>query len=137
MKKRRKFDREYKQMVVELANARENISALAVELDLRVDLIYRWRREALANLGASFPVQGNKLMTEGQKEIALLKKELRDARLERDILKKAVSVFSRSDGKYSNSYGQITAYFPLTEVSNMPAMSLQISSPGTKMLKEA
>jgi len=102
MKKRRKFDREYKQMVVKLANAREDISALAAELDLRVDLIYRWRREALANLGASFPGQGNKSMTEEQKEIARLKKELRDAQLERDILKKAVSIFSRSDGKYSN-----------------------------------
>ncbi len=100
--KRRKFDREYKQMVVELANAREDISALAAELDLRADLIYRWRREALANLGASFPGQGNKTMTEEQKEIARLKKELRDAQLERDILKKAVSIFSKSDGKYSN-----------------------------------
>jgi len=90
-------------MVVELANAREDISALAAELDLRADLIYRWRREALANLGASFPGQGNKTMTEEQKEIARLKKELRDAQLERDILKKAVSIFSKSDGKYSNS----------------------------------
>ncbi len=99
--KRRKFDREYKQMVVELANTREDISALAAEMDLRPDLIYRWRREALANLSASFPGQGNKTMTEEQKEIARLKKELRDARLERDILKKAVSIFSRSDGKYS------------------------------------
>ena len=90
-------------MVVELANAREDISALAAELDLRIDLIYRWRREALANLGASFPGQGNKTMTEEQKEIARLKKELRDAQLERDILKKAVSIFSKSDGKYSNS----------------------------------
>jgi transposase len=101
--KRRRFDREYKQMVVELANAREDISALAVELDLRPELIYRWRREALANLGASFPGQGNKTMTEEQKEIAKLKKELRDAQLERDILKKAVSIFSKSDGKYTNS----------------------------------
>ena len=103
MKKRRRFDREYKQMVVELANAREDISALASELDLRPELIYRWRREALANFGASFPGQGNKTMTEEQKEIARLKKELRDAQLERDILKKAVSIFSKSDGKYSNS----------------------------------
>jgi transposase len=101
--KRRRFDREYKQMVVELANTREDLSALAAELDLRRDLIYRWRREALANLGASFPGQGNKTMTEEQKEIARLKKELRDAQLERDILKKAVSIFSKNDGKYSNS----------------------------------
>jgi len=100
--KRRRFDREYKQMVVELANAREDISALAVELDLRPELIYRWRREALANLDASFPGQRNKTMTEEQKEISRLKKELRDAQLERDILKKALSIFSKSDGKYSN-----------------------------------
>ena len=103
MKKRRKYDREFKQMVVELANAKEDIPALAAEMDLRPDLIYRWRREALANLGASFPGQGNKTMTEEQKEISRLKKELRDAQLERDILKKAVSIFSKSDGKYSNS----------------------------------
>ena len=90
-------------MVVELANAKEDIPALAAEMDLRPDLIYRWRREALANLGASFPGQGNKTMTEEQKEISRLKKELRDAQLERDILKKAVSIFSKSDGKYSNS----------------------------------
>jgi len=90
-------------MVVELANTREDISALAVELDLRADLIYRWKREALANLGASFPGQGNKTMTDEQKEIARLKKELRDAQLERDILKKAVGIFSKRDGKYSNS----------------------------------
>ena len=90
-------------MVVELSEARGNISALAAELDLQVELIYRWRREALAHLGASFPGHGNKTMTEEQKEISHLKKELRDAQLERDILKKAVSIFSRSDGKYSNS----------------------------------
>lgn len=103
MKKRRRYDREFKQMVVELSNTRDDLSALASELDIRAELIYRWRREALANLDASFPGQGNKLMTEEQKEIARLKKELRDAQLERDILKKAVSIFSRSDGKYSNS----------------------------------
>jgi transposase len=61
------------------------------------------RREAETHKGASFPGQGNKILTEEQKEIARLKKELRDATLERDILKKAVSIFSKSDGKYSNS----------------------------------
>ena len=103
MKKRRSYDREFKQMVVELSYNRESIPALAEELDIRPDLINRWRREALAHLDASFPGQGNKTMTEEQKEIARLKKELRDAQLERDILKKAVSIFSRNDGKYSNS----------------------------------
>jgi transposase len=103
MKKRRKFDREFKQMVVELSYNRKDLTALASEMDIRVELIYRWRREAEAHKGASFPGQGNKILTEEQKEIARLKKELRDAQIERDILKKAVSIFSKSDGKYSNS----------------------------------
>ncbi len=102
MKKRRQYDREFKQMVVELANTKGDVSALAAEMDLRPDLIYRWRREYMATLDASFPGNGNKIMTEQQKEIARLEKELRDARIERDILKKAVSIFSKSDGKYSN-----------------------------------
>jgi transposase len=103
MKKRRKFDREFKQMVIELSNNRGDLTALAAELDIRIDLIYRWRREAMVHQASSFPGQGNKILTEEQKEIIKLKKELRDAQLERDILKKAVSIFSKSDGKYSNS----------------------------------
>jgi transposase len=103
MRQRRKFDREFKQMAVELSYNRKDISALATELDIRADLICRWRREAEAHKDASFPGHGNKIQTEEQKEIARLKKELRDAQIERDILKKAVSIFSKNDGKYSNS----------------------------------
>lgn len=103
MKTRRKYDREFKQMVVELSYNREDIRVLAEELDIRPDLIYRWRRESEDHKDSSFPGQGNKAMTEEQKEITRLKKELRDAQLERDILKKAVSIFSKRDGKYFNS----------------------------------
>jgi len=102
MRQRRRFDREFKQMVIELSYNREDISALASELDISADLIYRWRREAELHRGASFPGQGNKILTDEQKEIVRLKKELRDAQLERDILKKAVSIFSKNDGKYSS-----------------------------------
>ncbi len=42
-------------------------------------------------------------MTDLEKENARLRKELRDAKMERDILKKAVSIFSKSDGKSTNS----------------------------------
>ena len=42
-------------------------------------------------------------LAEEQKEITRLKKELREAKLERNILKKAVSILSKSDGKYSGS----------------------------------
>lgn len=42
-------------------------------------------------------------MTAEQREIAQLKKALKEAEIERDILKKAVSIFSKSDNKYSGS----------------------------------
>jgi transposase len=47
-------------------------------------------------------------MTDLGRENTRLKKELRDAKMESDILKKAVSIFSRSDGRSANSYA-ITA----------------------------
>ncbi|MCK5135202.1 MAG: transposase [Bacteroidales bacterium] len=82
---------------------REDISKLAEELDIKPNLLYRWRKEAKQARGGAFPGHGNPKQTEEQKEIAKLKKELRDTQMERDILKKAVSIFSKSDGKYSNS----------------------------------
>jgi transposase len=103
MKTRRKYDREFKEMAFELSRHREDISELAEELDIKPDLLYRWRREANKAQGGAFPGHGNPKMTEEQKEIARLKKELRETKLERDILIKAVSIFSKSDGKYSNS----------------------------------
>ena len=98
MRKRRKFDREFKQMAVELSKHREDIQALTEELEITPDLLYRWRREAFGSQEASFPGQGNPIQTAEDKEIAKLKKELRETQLERDILKNAVSIFSKSDG---------------------------------------
>jgi transposase len=103
MEKRRHYDQEFKQMAVELSNHRKDISALAEELEIKPHLLYRWRREAAVVNGTAFPGKGKARMSEIEKENARLKKELRDAQLERDILKKAVSIFSKSDGKYSNS----------------------------------
>ena len=103
MRTRRKYDQEFKQMAVELSHHREDISKLAEELDITPNLLYRWRKEAKQARGGAFPGHGNPKQTEEQKEIAKLKKELRETQMERDILKKAVSIFSKSDGKYSNS----------------------------------
>ncbi len=100
---RRKFDREFKLKIVELSYSRQNIKELANEFDIRPELIYRWRSEFAALEGASFPGNGNKKMTGEESEIAHLKKELADTRMERDILKKAVGIFSKSDGRYFNS----------------------------------
>lgn len=100
---RRKYDRAFKLKAVELSYSRSSIRELADELDLRPELIYRWRTEFASRYEASFPGNGNKQMNQEESEVARLQKELADMRMERDILKKAVGIFSKSDGKYFNS----------------------------------
>ena len=90
-------------MTVELSKTRENLVGLAKELDIKVGLIYRWRREFLDKGEGSFPGNGKPKHTPEEAEIARLKKALKDTEMERDILKKAISIFSKNDGKYSNS----------------------------------
>lgn len=38
-----------------------------------------------------------------EQELRILRKRLRDAELERDILKKAIAIFSKGDGPYTGS----------------------------------
>ncbi|MBE0674897.1 MAG: IS3 family transposase [Bacteroidales bacterium] len=138
MRKRRRFDREFKQMVIELSYNREDISALASELDISADLIYRWRREAELHQGASFPGQGNKILTDEQKEIARLKKELRDAQLERDILKKAGKHFLQERWQIFQFIRSNDSIFPIEKmcivlkVSRSSYYSWLIRKPGKR-----
>lgn len=99
--KRRTFDPSFKKKTVELGKVRGNIKQVAEELGIEAHLIYRWKKEFEEFDTNSFPGRGKPKMTEEQKEIARLKAELKDAQLERDILKKAISIFSTSDKKNS------------------------------------
>lgn len=98
-KERRIFDREFKQKAVELSYSRGNAREVAVELDVSPELLYRWRAEHKKYDKNSFPGNGNPKMTDMERENAKLRKSLRDKELELEILKKAISIFSRSDGK--------------------------------------
>ena len=99
---RRTFTREFKLNAVELSYERPSIVELANELDIRPELLYRWRSEFGIYQGKSFPGNGKPKMSEEESEIARLNKELSETRMERDILKKAVSIFSKSDGKFTS-----------------------------------
>lgn len=101
-KTRKKFERSYKLKAVELSYQRENIKELADDLGIRVELIYRWRSEFASRKELSFPGNGKAALTQEESEIARLKKELDEMRLERDILKKAVAIFSKSDGRLTS-----------------------------------
>ena len=101
MKTRRQYDEEFKKMAVELSVAKGSLKATAIELGITPQILTRWRREQVASLGTNG--SGRAQLSQDQQEIQRLKKELKQAELERDILKKAVGIFSRSDGKYFDS----------------------------------
>jgi transposase len=101
--KRQIFDRNFKLKAVELSYERDNIKELAHELGIRVELLYRWRAEFATRPQTSFPGNGKVNRSAEETEILRLQKELAEMRMERDILKKAISIFSKNDGKSFNS----------------------------------
>jgi transposase len=99
MKKRRVFDQVFKRMAVELSHAKGSVQEAARELGIDSSRITKWRQ---SHKSADRSTTVAPELSEEQKLIKRLQKELKDAQLERDILKKAVGIFSRGDGKYSD-----------------------------------
>src|SRR5690606_40192437 len=94
IKKGRKiYDTAFKPIAVALSNEKDIISELARDLGIKVTLLYKWRKEYEKFGEGSFPSNGNLKLTPEQEKIRLLEKQLKDAELERDILKKAISIF--------------------------------------------
>ncbi len=90
-------------MVVELHKSGKSSNEISRELGVPADMVRRWSREYSSAGEGSFAGNGKPVMTAEQREIAQLKKALKEAEIERDILKKAVGIFSKSDNKYSGS----------------------------------
>lgn len=94
--KKRNYNPEFKTEAVRLSYRRENIKELADELDIPVQRIYKWRRAAKDGL---MPKSKPIITEENSLEVKQLKKALKEKELELEILKKAVHIFSKSDGK--------------------------------------
>jgi transposase len=86
-------------MAVELSTAKGSVKIAAAELGIDPGRLSKWRQNQQAISVSPVEKPG---FTAEQVEIKRLQKELKEAQLERDILKKAVSIFSRNDGKYFN-----------------------------------
>jgi transposase len=88
------YTNEYKVMIVSLLNSGRKVKEISEEYELNDSMLRRWKREYEAKAG-----DFTKKRALSSEEVALksLRKELRDITLERDILKKAVSIFSKSD----------------------------------------
>ncbi|MDN6309425.1 MAG: transposase [Psychroflexus sp.] len=96
-KTRKKYDNAFKERAVQLSKERKNLSELARELGIYPSQLYKWRKEEQEFGAGSFPGNGSLKQTPEQERISALEKRLKDAELERDILKKAVGIFSKSD----------------------------------------
>lgn len=89
---RRKYTREFKIETVRLLES-SGKSAREIEEDLGIGkgVVYRWKRELSEDEILAFPGHGNPR----DEELARLRKENAILREERDILRKAVAIFSR------------------------------------------
>ena len=98
IKRRRKYDRDFKRNAVLLcAEPDRSVTEVAQNLGIAKDLLYRWRREyRLLNGELAFPGNGFEALTDEQNRIRELEKKLRETEMERDILKKAMAIFSRA-----------------------------------------
>jgi len=96
-RKRKVYDREFKLMVVNLCLSGRVASEVAREMELDRSMVQRCVREHNKYLDNSFQGNGNPVMTDEEKEIERLRKELHKTKIERDILKKVVGIFSTND----------------------------------------
>ena len=91
---RRKFTKEFKIEAVELVKQRAGkVTEVADNLGIHPVVLHRWIREFSEDPEYAFPGQGK--MRTPDEEVHKLKKELKDLKEERDILKKALTIFSR------------------------------------------
>jgi transposase len=79
-----------------LSYGRHNISELAREPIINVPQLYKWRIEVEDLVLGSFLGKSKLKQTQEQEQIAELERKLKDAELERNILKKAISLFSNN-----------------------------------------
>ena len=92
---RRTYTREFKIEAAKLSyNSDKPIEEVAESLGVSQSSLNRWRREYREDPDQAFPGQGQQ--KDRDAEVARLKKELKQAQLENEILKKAAAIFTRS-----------------------------------------
>lgn len=83
---RRRYDEQFKTEAVRLVKVgQRSVPDVAKSLGISTNLLYRWRDLAQAGKG----------QVANQAELAQLREQLRRTEQERDILKKALAIFSR------------------------------------------
>ena len=100
MSNRRTYDRQFKIDAVRLLKeSGKTATEIADNLGIKRDLLSRWKNELADETKKAFTGKGNPR----DEEVVRLKKENTDLRMERDILKKAMAIFSQPERKNLNS----------------------------------
>ena len=102
LRRRRTYDKEFKLEAVRLV-LEEGHSARSVErkLDTGRGVVYHWVHQFTDDPEHAFPGKGN--LKPPDKELRELRRELERVKRERDILKKAVAIFSKDPERYTRS----------------------------------
>ena len=86
-KKRRQYDAEFKSDLLRMHEQGRSVSSLSESFGINENLIYRWKSVA--------KVSSKQMDSSVVEENKQLRSELAEMRQERDILKKALAIFSR------------------------------------------
>jgi len=95
MSTRKQYTKEFKTEAVDLTRQPGmSLARVARDLDLNEGMLSRWRQELEGHKNQAFPGQGNA----HDAELRRLQRENEVLRQERDILKKAITIFSHPTG---------------------------------------
>jgi len=86
-KKRRQYDEEFKQNALEMIANGRSVTSVSQALGVSEGLLYNWKSKSKTKTTAT--------SSETQDELKQLRKQLAEVEMERDILKKALGIFSR------------------------------------------
>jgi transposase len=100
-KARRVYSKEFKLEAVELSfSSSKSVKDVALDLGISYQLLCKWRSSYKADKFECFPGKGN--LKSSDKELYELRKRLEIAEEEREILKKALGIFSLKTPKNTN-----------------------------------
>jgi transposase len=92
--RRKSFTREFKIETVKLVTGSDfTVNEVAEDLGIHPNTLYRWVRQFGENPEEAFPGKGKQ--TSEAEQLRLLKRDNQRLRMERDILKKAMAIFSQ------------------------------------------
>ncbi len=92
--RRRKYDVSFKEEVLQMISNGRPVSEVARSLGIGENIIYRWRSRSHNSIQQPATVGKENSPAAGEDQLSLLKR-IKELEQERDVLKKALLIFSR------------------------------------------